>query len=219
MYKHIIYEKSDRIAWITLNRSERMNALNSAMLSEWKEALLEAGRDPEVGVIVVTGTGRSYCTGLDLKELEGKEFKGGAVGAAYDDSGNAVIDALQSVPKVAIAMVNGPCINGGLGRLLGFDLVVASEEATFGDTPTRWGDPTELGDEPASPEDHRLDESEGTFIHGRDLHGVGGAGNGARQPRRPTGSAAVGSRVSRPTLSFGTAWRPSRPASIYTIAG
>ena len=138
-YKYIKYEKSNGIAWITLNRPEKMNSLNAAMLNEWRKAVLAAGEDDETGVVIVTGAVRAYCTGLDLKELDGKEFIGGEVGAAYDIPGNAIIDALRSIPKVVIAMGNGPCITGGLETLLGFDLVVASEEATFGDTHARWG--------------------------------------------------------------------------------
>lgn len=138
-YKYIKYEKDGGIAWITLNRPEQLNSLNTTMLIEWKEAILSAGKDTEVGVIVVTGAGRAYCTGLDLKELEGKEFAGGEVGPDYDIPANALIEAVQTVPKVVIAMVNGPCITGGLETLLAFDLVIASENAAFGDTHARWG--------------------------------------------------------------------------------
>jgi len=139
IYTYIKYEKEDGIAWITLNRPAQMNSLNATMLNEWREAILEAGKDTEVGVIVVTGAGRAFCTGLDLKELDGNEFAGGEVGPDYDVHANALIEAIQTVPKVAIAMVNGPCITGGLETLLSFDLVVASENATFGDTHARWG--------------------------------------------------------------------------------
>lgn len=138
-YQYLRYETSGGIAWITLNRPEKMNALNAVMLDEWRAAILAAAEDEEVGVVVVTGSGRAYCAGLDLKEFEGKAFVGGEVGPDYDRPGNAIIDALQTIPKVVIAMVNGPCITGGLETLLGFDLVVASEEATFGDTHARWG--------------------------------------------------------------------------------
>lgn len=138
-YRHILYEKAGGIGWITLNRPEKMNALNAVMMNEWEEAILAAGGDEEVGVVVVTGTGRAYCTGLDLKELEGREFTRGEVGPDYDVPGNAVIAAIRAIPKVVIAMVNGPCITGGLETLLAFDLIVASEEAVFGDTHARWG--------------------------------------------------------------------------------
>ena len=138
-YRFILWEKSEGIGWITLNRPEKMNALNAAMLGEWREAILAAGADREVGVVVVTGAGRAYCTGLDLKELEGWKFERGEVGPAYDIPGNALIDAVRSIPKAVIAMVNGPCITGGLETLLAFDLIVASEEAVFGDTHARWG--------------------------------------------------------------------------------
>ncbi|HPC73535.1 MAG TPA: enoyl-CoA hydratase/isomerase family protein [Syntrophales bacterium] len=138
-YRHILYEKAGGIGWITLNRPEKMNALNAVMMNEWEEAILAAGGDEEVGVVVVTGTGRAYCTGLDLKELEGRELTRGEVGPDYDVPGNAVIAAIRAIPKVVIAMVNGPCITGGLETLLAFDLIVASEEAVFGDTHARWG--------------------------------------------------------------------------------
>ena len=88
---------------------------------------------------MVTGAGRAYCTGLDLKELDGVDFMGGEVGPTYDNPGNAVIEALRTIPKVVISMVNGLCITGGLETLMGFDLVVASEDAVFGDTHARWG--------------------------------------------------------------------------------
>jgi len=138
-YRYIIYERSDGIAWITLNRPEQLNSLNATMLKEWRAAILAAGEDKDIGVVVVTGAGRAYCTGLDLKELDGVEFVGGEVGSAYDNPGNAIINALRIIPKVAISMVNGPCITGGLETLMGFDLVVASEDAVFGDTHARWG--------------------------------------------------------------------------------
>ena len=135
----ILYEKSEGIAWITLNRPEQMNALNAKMILEWKDAVVKASEDREVGVIVITGAGRSYCTGMDLKELEKMEFKDGEIGSIYDIPANELINTMQAVPKTVIAMVNGPCITGGLETLLGMDLVVAAENAKFGDTHARWG--------------------------------------------------------------------------------
>ncbi len=138
-YKFILYEKSEGIAWITFNRPEKMNAMNPEMLDEWRDALLVAERDNETGVIVVTGAGRAYCTGLDLKALGAADINDGAVGPLYDIPGRAVIDTMLGLSKVVIAMVNGACVTGGLETLLGFDLVVASESATFCDSHARWG--------------------------------------------------------------------------------
>jgi enoyl-CoA hydratase len=138
-YKFILYEKSEGIAWITFNRPDKMNALNPEMLSEWREALVSAGKDKEVGVVVVTGAGRAYCAGLDLQAVGANDLVGGAVGSVYDVPGRAVIDTIQNLSKVVIAMVNGVCVTGGLETLLAFDLVVASEAASFCDSHARWG--------------------------------------------------------------------------------
>lgn len=138
-YKFILYEKSGGIAWITFNRPEKMNALCPEMLIEWRDALLAADKDKDVGVVIVTGSGRAYCSGLDLKALGSADVKNGEVGPVYDDPGRAVIDTILNLSKVVIAMVNGVCATGGLETLLAFDLVLASETASFCDSHARWG--------------------------------------------------------------------------------
>jgi len=138
-YQYILYEKSEGIAWITFNRPEKMNALNPVMLGEWKDALEDAGKDDAVGVVVVTGAGRAYCAGLDLQAVGAASLEGGAVGAVFDIPGRAVIDTIQALPKIVIAMINGVCVTGGLETLLSFDLVVAAEDAKFQDSHVRWG--------------------------------------------------------------------------------
>lgn len=137
--KLVISEKNKGIAWITLNRPQSMNSLTPAMMYEIRDAIIAADNDKEVGVIVVTGTGRAFCTGLDLKSLGNIKFKGGAVGPEYDDYGNGLINAIQAASKVVIAMVNGFCFTGGLEILLSFDLIVATENAIFGDTHAKFG--------------------------------------------------------------------------------
>ncbi len=137
--KLVLSEKVDGIAWITLNRPKSMNSLTPAMMHEIRDEIIAAGKDNEVGVIVVTGTGRAFCTGLDLKSLGNIEFKGGAVGPEYDDYGNGLINAIQSSSKVVIAMLNGFCFTGGLEILLSFDLIVAAENAILGDTHAKFG--------------------------------------------------------------------------------
>jgi enoyl-CoA hydratase len=138
-YNDIIYEVTEGIAWITLNRPERLNALSPSMLDEWIDAIETAGKDEEVRVIVVTGAGRAYCTGLDLKSLGNAKVENGEVGGERDAAGIGVIEAIQNCPKPVIGMINGHCITGGLETLYGFDLVVASEEARFADTHAKWG--------------------------------------------------------------------------------
>jgi len=138
-YENLMYEKDEGIAKITINRPKVMNALSPAVLSEIKAALQEASKDDDVRVVVLTGAGRAYSAGADLLSLEDRKLEGGAIGPILDDPGRDVIDTIQTIPKVVIAMVNGYCLTGALEISLACDLIIASEEAKFGDTHTRWG--------------------------------------------------------------------------------
>lgn len=135
----VIKEKATGVAWITMNRPEALNALTPDMMNGVKDAVIEADQDPEVGVIVITGTGRAWCTGLDLKSLGKIQFENGAVGPEIDALGRTFIDAIQSASKVVIAAVNGYVFTGGLELLLSTDIIVASENAEFGDTHCKFG--------------------------------------------------------------------------------
>ncbi len=138
-YHNIIYAVSEGIAWITLNRPERFNSLSLEMMNEWIDALHNAGKDRNVRVIVVTGAGRAYCTGLDLKSLGKVKIENGEVEGEIVGAGIRLVEAMQNCPQPVIAMVNGHCYTGGLELLYGFDLIVASQEAKFGDTHAKWG--------------------------------------------------------------------------------
>jgi len=138
-YENLMYEKDEGIAKITINRPKVMNALSPAVLSEIKAALQEASKDDDVRVVVLTGAGRAYSAGADLLSLEDRKLEGGAIGPILDDPGRDVIDTIQTIPKVVIAMINGYCLTGALEISLACDLIIASEEARFGDTHTRWG--------------------------------------------------------------------------------
>jgi enoyl-CoA hydratase/carnithine racemase len=138
-YENIIYLKENGIARITINRPQVMNALSRDTLLEIKSALDDAGRDDEVGVVVLTGTGRAFSAGVDLSSLGDPELDRGRIGAMMDEPANDLINTIQTIPKVVIAMVNGYCITGALEIILGCDLIIASEEARFADTHARWG--------------------------------------------------------------------------------
>ncbi|MDD4775274.1 MAG: enoyl-CoA hydratase/isomerase family protein [Syntrophomonas sp.] len=137
--KQVLIETTQGIGWITMNRPEALNALTLEMLDGVREAIVALDQDPAVGVMVVTGTGRAWCTGLDLKALGQIQFKGGAVGPLIDHCGRALIEAIESASKVVIAMVNGWVFTGGLELLLCHDIIIASEEAQFGDTHCKFG--------------------------------------------------------------------------------
>lgn len=136
-YENILYEVKDKIAKITINRPGALNALNPDVLKEIKAAIDSAGKDDAVGVIVLTGTGRAFCAGVDLKSLEG--IAGADVGAGLNSAARGLQAAIETVPKVVIAGVNGFCITGGLEIALACDLIVAADEAKFGDTHVKWG--------------------------------------------------------------------------------
>jgi enoyl-CoA hydratase len=138
-YQYISYRKEGGIAWVSFNRPEVLNAISPALLVEMKDALEKAGRDDEVGVVVLTGEGRAFSAGVDLKSLGDRKLEGGRVGPILDDPGSEVIKAIQTTPKVVIAMVNGYCFTGALELALTCDLIVVAEEAKLGDTHTRWG--------------------------------------------------------------------------------
>jgi enoyl-CoA hydratase/carnithine racemase len=109
------------------------------MLKELKTAVLEAGKDKEAGVIVLTGSGKAFCAGVDLKALGDRKLDRGKVGDILDIPARELVNAIRSVPKVVIALVNGFAFTGALEIILACDLVIASESAKIGDTHAKWG--------------------------------------------------------------------------------
>ncbi|MEI6186769.1 MAG: enoyl-CoA hydratase/isomerase family protein, partial [Dehalococcoidia bacterium] len=138
-YETIIYQAGGGIGRITLNRPQAMNALTPAMLKELKTAVLAAGKDGDVKVIVLTGAGRAFCAGVDLKALGDQKLVNGMVGDILDLPARELINAIRSVPRAVICVVNGFCFTGALEIMLACDIVIASEEAKIGDTHAKWG--------------------------------------------------------------------------------
>lgn len=138
-YETIIYQAEGGTGRITFNRPQSMNAITPAMLKELKSAVLEAGRDPEVKVIVLTGAGKAFCAGVDLKALGDQKLVNGKVGDILDLPARELIDAIREVPKAVIALVNGFCFTGAVEIMLACDIVIAAEYAKIGDTHAKWG--------------------------------------------------------------------------------
>jgi enoyl-CoA hydratase len=136
----VLFEVSDRIATITLNRPEARNALSSEVLRRLPELLRQAEADPAVDVVILTGADPAFCAGLDLKELGSN---GGNLGGGGGADGSANRDGVRgpfpSMTKPLIGAVNGVAITGGFELALNCDFLVASERAKFGDTHTRVG--------------------------------------------------------------------------------
>ena len=138
-YETVLYEKDGGIGRIIFNRPQAMNAITPTMLNELREAVTQAGKEDDVKIVVLTGTGKAFCAGVDLKALGSGTLDRGKVGDILDLPARALIDAMRAVPKPVIGLVNGFCFTGGLEILLACDLIIAAEEAKLGDTHAKWG--------------------------------------------------------------------------------
>jgi len=131
----MLYEKRDRIAIVTINRPEAMNAFTPEMLHAMDAAFAEFNSDPDVWVAILTAAGeKSFCTGMDLKAAIPMMQTGDELG--YTDHTKR---PFSDVFKPIIAAINGYCIAGGMEFLQGTDLRIAAEHATFGLGEVRWG--------------------------------------------------------------------------------
>jgi 2-(1,2-epoxy-1,2-dihydrophenyl)acetyl-CoA isomerase len=132
MYEHVTLEYADRIATVTLNRPDKLNAFVGHMRRDLAEALERAGSDAEVRVVVVTGAGRAFCAGADVEYMaelmrreDADEF------ARLLGAGRRVIHTMRQMTKPVVASVNGAAYGAGFNLALACDLRVAAESATF----------------------------------------------------------------------------------------
>lgn len=130
-YEQIIYEKRGDVAVITMNRPERLNAWTWKMAAERNDAFREANNDPDIASIIVTGAGRGFCAGADVRDAfqRGLDSQGEARREERRDE-NYVELVRQSKPM--IAAVNGVAVGVGLTSILPMDIIIASEAARFG---------------------------------------------------------------------------------------
>ena len=126
----VLYEVRDRVARLTVNRPDKLNALDRATVEGIDRAVAGAGSDPEVGVLIVTGAGeKSFVAGADIGELSGQTP---VEGAAYARFGQGVLGRLERLGKPSIAAINGFALGGGLELALACTLRLASETARLG---------------------------------------------------------------------------------------
>lgn len=131
-YETYIYEKKGKIAYITLNRPEALNALNLKMFIESGEIWRDFNKDPNVWVAIVTGAGRGTCVGVDVKAVAKGEFVMPKM--AKDETGVDHIGPRHyNVTKPVIGAINGYCCGAGLDLATEPDIVIASEKAEFWD--------------------------------------------------------------------------------------
>lgn len=126
MYEFLKYDLQEGVLTITLNRPDSYNALNDDITFELQDALKKASRDEEVRVVVITGAGKAFCSGQDLKASQGQK-------RSFIDSlhkrYNPIIRALRKMEKPVICRLNGVAAGAGCSIALACDLVVADEEA------------------------------------------------------------------------------------------
>ena len=128
----ILYSVNDAVARITLNRPEKRNALNDALIAEIKRALGEASRDDSVRVVVISGAGKDFCSGADLSAIQ--KIAQASVSDNADDA-RSLLDLFVQIRQIhvpVVAAVRGRALAGGCGLATACDLVLASETARFG---------------------------------------------------------------------------------------
>ena len=136
-YEAILVRKAGQVATVTMNRPEALNFLDPIMAQEIESALADFEKDEEVRAVVITGAGRAFCAGGDVKFMK-QEWP------VYDlvvrmERVTGFIKAMLDLPKPIIASVNGPAVGAGCNIALAADLVLASEKATFCQVFTRIG--------------------------------------------------------------------------------
>jgi 2-(1,2-epoxy-1,2-dihydrophenyl)acetyl-CoA isomerase len=142
MSQDLLETVKDGVAVLTMNRPDRLNALSGEMLDTMLEALPRLADDPNVGCIVLTGAGRGFCAGGDVKAMaEGREMSGDTLEERAQGLRSKMETSrwLHEMPKPTIAMVRGAAAGAGLSLALACDLRIAGESAKFGTAFARVG--------------------------------------------------------------------------------
>jgi 2-(1,2-epoxy-1,2-dihydrophenyl)acetyl-CoA isomerase len=135
-FEHIALERKDHLAVITLQRPDRLNALNRQMAQELHDAFdLLAGEFPAIRAVVITGAGRGFCSGADVGDMSARMAAGGDRDPNNPDPGPSITmklaPHLREIPQPVIAAVNGVAAGAGLGIALACDIRIASDTARF----------------------------------------------------------------------------------------
>lgn len=125
----------DGVAVLRLNRPERLNAINEAMQAELRQALRDLTADRSVHAVVLTGAGRGFCAGLDMRDFGPSMVQADAPALermSFQEGMAALAEAVRALPQPVIAAVNGPCVGAGLALCLAADIRICSATASFG---------------------------------------------------------------------------------------
>jgi enoyl-CoA hydratase len=138
-YESIRVEREGHVAHLQLNRPERINALGRAMLLEIHDALDGLEADAEVRVIVLSGAGRGFSSGFDLKEQMARKPEGAAVWREILELDFSTTLRFWNSPKPTVAAIHGPCMAGAFEMALACDISVCSRDAVFGEPELKFG--------------------------------------------------------------------------------
>ena len=129
----VLLDKREGYAIVRLNRPDEMNALSRELRADFVDVFAACSRDEEIRVVILTGEGRAFCAGFDLKELSSGDLD------AAQEADNTVARAMEDFPGPIIGAINGHAITGGFEMALACDILLASEHARFADTHARVG--------------------------------------------------------------------------------
>ena len=136
----VLYEVKDRICTLTMNRPDVLNALNAELIGDLDAAVQRAAADAEAKVVILTGAGRGFCSGGDVRGVGAPSAEGAApVERKAPPRGQAAYQLLHDMPKPTIAMINGPVAGAGTGLAGACDLRIAADSASFLTAFARWG--------------------------------------------------------------------------------
>ncbi|MFC7290586.1 enoyl-CoA hydratase-related protein [Hirschia litorea] len=133
-FNTLLLNKKNRVAYITLNRPDSLNALNAEVMTELASLIADLDRDPDIAVSVITGAGRAFAAGADIKEMEKHSFV-----SMYLDDYFAKWDRFAAARKPVIAAVNGFALGGGCELAMMCDIIIASDKAKFGQPEIKLG--------------------------------------------------------------------------------
>jgi 2-(1,2-epoxy-1,2-dihydrophenyl)acetyl-CoA isomerase len=136
----VLYREEDGVAWITLNRPDKLNAFAGTMRDDLRAAVERAAESAEARVVVITGAGRAFCAGADVEVMQELLARGdSATFEGYVDAGARAVRAIRACRKPVIAAVNGVAAGAGASLAAACDVRLASEKASIGFTFNRIG--------------------------------------------------------------------------------